>query len=670
MSSVRRGHELEREFGWVVARSLLERPVAALTAPDRDDLLTGPAAPAAPFVDPGTPRRRGRRDRVRRPACAALGRAARRGARAHRSARRRRALGRRALPAAADLFVGRISDAADRDRHRARRPRRGPAGARAPGRDPALRILARAARPRPWARSSAAAAGCRRRLLPACFELTGRHRSRSASCSPRRGSGGRRGRRCLAAATATAAGRWAIGAAAARHDDGRRPGTRLAVAVLEGRPAVARGARSPRSRSTRPTAPGTSSSARTSSGATTRSGPRIRCCARPSMPAAARRARPDVPARGAAPGEAGGQEERVSAHLLQSPADGDPTVVELLRGAARSALGPRGARIGSRLPGSRAARAPARRRGRRCSPSSDAPRPPRAGPPPRSTCAPRWRRRHAARSASRCCSTSAGRCSTRATCPGRPPRSSVGSRRCARARASWRRTSRPATSRRRCTRRSAATEAHRRADLIIAEERHETPAERALLCNAMMLGFFAGRPRSEALAVVRRLYAGGALVDGFHDDPTYAHPGHRRPQLVGRARRGRRGPAAGVRRGATRGSVFRFAMASQVRARQLVRTGPIGDAVEDARTAVDAWRGGQHAYLHAAGHCLVVALLERLRSARPPRLAKLRPARRARSVSAWRHMAVGLVAPRTRSRHEDALDVFLAAGRAPRPPSS
>jgi len=48
-----RGHELEREFGWGVARSLLERPVAGLTAPDRADLLTGPAAPARAVVDPG-----------------------------------------------------------------------------------------------------------------------------------------------------------------------------------------------------------------------------------------------------------------------------------------------------------------------------------------------------------------------------------------------------------------------------------------------------------------------------------------------------------------------------------------------------------------------------------------------------------------------------------------
>ncbi len=207
-----------------------------------------------------------------------------------------------------------------------------------------------------------------------------------------------------------------------------------------------------------------------------------------------------------------------------------------------------------------------------------------------------------------------------------------------------------------------ATEAHRRADLIIAEERRETPAERALLCNAMMLGFFAGRPRSEALAVVRRLYAGGALVDGFHDDPTTLI------QVIGvlswsdehdEAAEALRQAFAVARRD---GSVFRFAMASQVRARQLVRTGPIGDAVEDARTAVDAWRGGQQAYLHAASHCLVVALLESDRVGDAAAVLASTDDDGARSVSAWRHMALGLVAVHE-ERHEDALDAFLAAGR-------
>ena len=42
-----RGHELERAYGWGVARSLLE------AAAQRDDLLAGPAAPARTILDPG-----------------------------------------------------------------------------------------------------------------------------------------------------------------------------------------------------------------------------------------------------------------------------------------------------------------------------------------------------------------------------------------------------------------------------------------------------------------------------------------------------------------------------------------------------------------------------------------------------------------------------------------
>ena len=46
-----RGHELERAFGWGVARSLLELPLAR--DPERDDLLAGPAAPARAILDAG-----------------------------------------------------------------------------------------------------------------------------------------------------------------------------------------------------------------------------------------------------------------------------------------------------------------------------------------------------------------------------------------------------------------------------------------------------------------------------------------------------------------------------------------------------------------------------------------------------------------------------------------
>ncbi|MEA2177739.1 MAG: hypothetical protein QOG77_1036, partial [Solirubrobacteraceae bacterium] len=206
-----------------------------------------------------------------------------------------------------------------------------------------------------------------------------------------------------------------------------------------------------------------------------------------------------------------------------------------------------------------------------------------------------------------------------------------------------------------------AADAHRRADVIVAEDLRETPAERALLCNAMMMRFFAGRPREEVLAVVHRLYAAGALIDESAEDPTTLM------QVIGvlswsdeyrDADLALRGVFAAAGR---RGSVFTFAMASQIRARQALRTGPLGDAVDDARAAIDAWRGGLQAYVHASAYCLVAALLDGDEAAEAAR-AIARAERGSHHVSAWRHMALGRLAAHE-ERHEDALDAFLAAGR-------
>ena len=40
-----------------------------------------------------------------------------------------------------------------------------------------------------------------------------------------------------------------------------------------------------------------------------------------------------------------------------------------------------------------------------------------------------------------------------------------------------------------------------------------------------------------------------------------------------------------------------FAMASQLRSRQRLWTGPVPEAVLDARAAVDVWRGARRMYL-------------------------------------------------------------------------
>src|SRR4051794_19877298 len=48
-----RGDQLERAYGWGVARSLFEPALAARSPAERDQLLSGPAAPARRLFDPG-----------------------------------------------------------------------------------------------------------------------------------------------------------------------------------------------------------------------------------------------------------------------------------------------------------------------------------------------------------------------------------------------------------------------------------------------------------------------------------------------------------------------------------------------------------------------------------------------------------------------------------------
>ena len=663
-----RGHELEREFGWGVARSLLERPVAALTAPDREDLLTGPAAPARAVVDPGHAAP-GAADATGFAVLHALHwvvlRVAERAPTvvlvddAHWADEPSLRL--------LTYLVGRISDEPIAIVIAARAGEPGPGGLLAPlAADPALRILS----PSPLGPSAVGTlvrrggrdaddAFCLR-----CFELTGGNplqiRELLAALADQ---GGRSDAGALAAATATAArslGRSVLGRLGTMTADAQS--LAFAVAVLEDAPLSLAAALSA-------VAIDSADRARDELvGADLLrdddpigfTHPLLRAAVHAGLPPGERGR---MHRRAALLlSEAGGQEERASAHLLQSPAGADPTVVELLRTAARSASG-RGAPASAADYLDRALREPPAPDARTQVIAELGRAEAAAGRP-----AAAEHLRAAADATSRGPERLAllldlGRALQHAgDMPGatttflrgleevRPGAGELA----ADLEAGYLAAAMHAPDR--------ATEAHRRADVIIAEGRHETPAERALLCNAMMLGFFAGRPRHEALAVVRRLYAGGALVDGFHDDPTTLI------QVVGvlswsdeydEAAEALRRAFAVARRD---GSVFRYAMASQVRARQLVRTGPVGDAVEDARTAVDAWRGGQQAYLHAASHCLVVALLESDRLGDAAAVLANTDEGGTRSVSAWRHMAVGLVAAHE-ERHEDALDAFLAAGR-------
>jgi DNA-binding CsgD family transcriptional regulator len=209
-----------------------------------------------------------------------------------------------------------------------------------------------------------------------------------------------------------------------------------------------------------------------------------------------------------------------------------------------------------------------------------------------------------------------------------------------------------------------AVEVHRRVEVILAEDRLASRAERALTSKAMLMRLLAGGPRDEVLDLAHRLYGQGRLVeeDGadsqalFHvigalswcDDYPAAEAALRRT-------------FADARR---RGSVLIFAMASQLRARQRLWTGPVADAVLDARAAIDVWRGGRQMYLHASSYCLVSGLLEQdepEQAADVLALGDQMPAPEG-FFAAWRQHAIGRLAA-YRGEHAQALEAFLTVGR-------
>ena len=189
-----------------------------------------------------------------------------------------------------------------------------------------------------------------------------------------------------------------------------------------------------------------------------------------------------------------------------------------------------------------------------------------------------------------------------------------------------------------------AAEAHRRADGILAAEPPASRAERELASKAMVMRLWSGAPRSEVLAVAGRLSEDGA-ADARADSRALVHVAgclsvcDDYPAADAVLRR----MFAAARR---QGSASAFAAASQLRARQRLWTGPVPDAVLDARAAVDVWRGGLQMYVHQATYCLVTGLLEQDEpdaAERALALAEHEPAPTG-FFAAWRHTAIGRVA--------------------------
>ena len=208
-----------------------------------------------------------------------------------------------------------------------------------------------------------------------------------------------------------------------------------------------------------------------------------------------------------------------------------------------------------------------------------------------------------------------------------------------------------------------AAEAHREADGILATEHPGNRAERELASKAMIMRLWGDAPRAEILAIARRLFrdAEGAQDDG--DSRAIVH-------VAGCLSLCDDYPAADTalahmfadaRR---RGSASMFAAASQLRARQRLWTGPVADAVLDARAAFDIWRGALHMYLHPAAYCLASGLLEQDEPDEAEGVLALSEREPAAIgfFAAWRHTAIGRVASR-RGEHAEALEAFLESGR-------
>lgn len=207
-------------------------------------------------------------------------------------------------------------------------------------------------------------------------------------------------------------------------------------------------------------------------------------------------------------------------------------------------------------------------------------------------------------------------------------------------------------------------DAHRRAvDILAGAARLTSHAELALLSKAAMMRLWGGGAREEILAVTRRLLSEGRMGEqdaadsqapwqviatlGWCDDYTAADDAIR--MAFADARR--------------RGSVLAFALACVFRARHGLWTGPIGDAVHDARTALDALPP-ESVYVSSAAYCLVSGLVEQGQRAEAQTVLAVgdqRPALPA-FFAAWWQMARGRLAA-LRGEDEQAVESFLATGR-------
>jgi DNA-binding CsgD family transcriptional regulator len=204
----------------------------------------------------------------------------------------------------------------------------------------------------------------------------------------------------------------------------------------------------------------------------------------------------------------------------------------------------------------------------------------------------------------------------------------------------------------------------RAAEIMAGAETLTTAAELTLVSKAIMLELWAGGPREEIMSAARGLLADGRLTE--EDAADTQAPWHLIATLgwcddYAGAREALRMTFADAGR---RGSVLAYVLGCVFRSRHALWTGPIAEAIHDARAALEL-SPPHSVYLCSAAYCLVSGLLEQhaqdeaeavlsyvdqQQPAPPPFFA------------AWRQMAGGRLAA---GRGEDAaaIDAYLAAGR-------
>jgi DNA-binding CsgD family transcriptional regulator len=211
-----------------------------------------------------------------------------------------------------------------------------------------------------------------------------------------------------------------------------------------------------------------------------------------------------------------------------------------------------------------------------------------------------------------------------------------------------------------------ASDARRRVEAILARPgRPATAAERVLVSKAMIMRVYAGGTREELVPLGLRLFGAGRLLeqDGIESQAVahvagtlsycdeYGHAGEVLGLMLARSRQ--------------RGLVTFVGVSHQLRARQRLWTGPLPDAIEDARMAYEIFSAGLQMYLPATAYCLARGLVEAdEREQAEAILAALERAPAPRGpFAAWHHETAGRLAAH-RGAFERALEAFLAAGTA------